>query len=101
MQGGGQEMAVNPTGDATLSLWPNPNNGDELWVSLQGIGTELETVTADVYDLAGKRVAARVLPTQEGTVYTTLDVAGLAPGIYLVNLTAGEQQFTQRLVIAR
>lgn len=84
-----------------LSLWPNPNNGDELWVSLEGIAAELETVTAEVYDVNGRRVVGQVLPTQYGQLYAPLEVNGLARGMYLVHLTAGEQRFAQRLVIER
>jgi hypothetical protein len=42
------------------------------------------------------------VPTQGDQLYTVLDLNGeLAAGTYLVTIIAGEERYTQRLVIAR
>jgi hypothetical protein len=47
-------------------------------------------------------VSAQVLATQGDHVYTVMPLsADLASGVYTVSILAGEQRFTQRLVIAR
>jgi len=47
-------------------------------------------------------VVARMIPTQGDRLNTVLDIQGdLATGIYLVNINAGTQRYTERLVIAR
>ncbi|MBL8000502.1 MAG: T9SS type A sorting domain-containing protein, partial [Flavobacteriales bacterium] len=44
--------------------------------------------------------AARQVAVRDGLINTTLDLHGeLTTGMYLVTVIAGEQQFTQRLVI--
>jgi len=83
-----------------LKLWPNPNRGDQLWINLDGIAAGVETVTVDLYDLSGKRIAARVLPTQGEHLNTVIDLNGdLAGGMYLVHVTAGERTYIERLVV--
>jgi subtilisin-like proprotein convertase family protein len=100
MQGGGQNLAL--AGNELLNLWPNPNNGDELWISLSEVAQGVETIAVDIHDLFGKRVSAQVLATQGDHVYTVMTLpADMASGVYTVSILAGEQRFTQRLVIAR
>ncbi|MBX2979022.1 MAG: T9SS type A sorting domain-containing protein [Flavobacteriales bacterium] len=95
---GNQNMSLSA--DGALAMWPNPNNGTEVWISLEGIDANIETVTVDMHDLTGKRVSARILPTQDGSLLTALPLNGdLAAGIYMVTVTAGETQYVQRLVI--
>jgi subtilisin-like proprotein convertase family protein len=101
MQGGGQELAVEGN-NANLLMWPNPNNGDQLWLSLDAIEENVETVSVDIFDLAGKRAMARIIPTQGGHLNTVLDVNGeLGAGVYIVTITAGDKVYTERLVIAK
>jgi hypothetical protein len=83
-----------------LLLFPNPNRGDVLNFSLSAIEKGVNTVTVDIYDLTGKRMSARTIAVIEGNVNTTLDLNGeLAAGMYLVNITAGDTTYTERLVI--
>jgi hypothetical protein len=101
VQGGGQEIGPQVSGNGNLVLWPNPNNGDHLWLNVDAIGANVETVTIDIYDLTGKRAMGRVLPTQGEQLNTVLDINGLSTGVYLVNITAGDKSWAQRLVIAQ
>jgi hypothetical protein len=101
MQGGGQELAVEGN-NTDLLMWPNPNNGAQLWLSLTDIKEGVETVSVDIFDLAGKRAMARIIPTQGGHLNTVLDVNGeLGAGVYIVTITAGDKVYTERLVIAK
>ena len=89
------------TGDVKLALFPNPNNGQQLTVSLSAVETGVETVSVNIFDLNGARVSAQVIAVNDGIVYQVVDVAGLADGLYMVNITAGGQRYTERLVIAK
>lgn len=90
----------NGNSDGALLMWPNPNNGSEVWISLEGIDTVIQTVTVDIHDLLGKRVNARMLPTQDGSLLTLLPLNGdLASGMYMVNIIAGDKVYTQRFVV--
>jgi hypothetical protein len=108
-QEGGQNLAL--VEEAAFSLWPNPNSGDQFWLSFAALGgaVELETITVDIHDLTGKRVLARELAVNEqGAIHTVIDLnpgsgpgQALANGMYLVSIIAGEKRYTERMVIAR
>jgi hypothetical protein len=85
---------------AVMSMWPNPNSGEELYVTVEGLSNEATTATMDIFDMFGKKVATRTLAVNGTTLNSVVRLEGsLASGLYLVNITAGEQSFTQRLVI--
>ena len=91
---------MEENGNATLTMYPNPNRGDQLFVSMTDINNTISTVTMDVYDMTGKRVAARTIAVQDGFVNQAVELNGeLAGGLYLVNFTAGDQTFSERLVV--
>jgi subtilisin-like proprotein convertase family protein len=84
------------------SLYPNPNRGDQLFVSLSSVAEGVQTVNVDIYDAFGKRVSARTIAVQDGFLNTVLDLNGeLANGVYMVNITAGAKTYTDRLVIQK
>ena len=98
------ELNAMSTGTATvapeLRMFPNPNRGDVLSFSLSSIEEGVNTVSVDIFDLYGKRVGARTIVVADGNVNTVLDLNGaLAAGMYVVNITAGTDSYTERLVI--
>jgi hypothetical protein len=96
---GNQNMAITAP-EVVMGLFPNPNRGDQVTLNMNGLGEEIMTVSVDMYDLTGKRVSARVIPAQGGVLRSTIDLHGeLEAGMYLVNITAGKQTWTERLVI--
>ncbi|MEZ4807230.1 MAG: GEVED domain-containing protein [Flavobacteriales bacterium] len=100
VNGGQQNSAMDAATDATLNMYPNPNNGDQLYISLSATEEGVNTVSMDIYDLSGKRMIARTIAAQDGFVNTVVDLNGdLAAGMYMVNITAGDLVYTQRLVI--
>jgi hypothetical protein len=101
VSGGQQNSALESDAtDASLSLWPNPNNGEQLYVSLSSIAPEVNTVSMEVYDLSGKRMITRTIAAQDGMLNTVVDINGeISAGMYLVRFTAGEQVYTRNLVV--
>lgn len=60
----------------------------------------LALVGLDVTDLFGQTVLTNTLPIQDGRLNTELPLGEQqAAELYIVNVTAGEQRFTERLVI--
>jgi hypothetical protein len=99
MTSGGQNSAMDDA-SPVFGLWPNPNRGDQLHLSLSEVQAGVGTITVDLYDLSGKRAAARTLPVQDGRVNTVLDLNGdLSAGMYIVHVLAGDAVYTERLVI--
>jgi hypothetical protein len=103
MNGGENSLEAGQSGPSEgLRMYPNPNRGDQLYLGLDAVEEGVQTVSIDIVDLYGKRVSARTIPVTDGFVNTVLDLEGtMANGLYMVNITAGEQRFTERLVIQR
>ncbi len=92
--------AAAEVADTSFSLWPNPNDGTTFNVSLSSFDGTVNTVAVNVFDIRGTLVAARIINVQDGYLMSmiTFDQQP-APGLYLLELQAGEQRFTERLVI--
>lgn len=59
-------------------------------------------MSVDIYDLTGKRITARTIAVQDGYLNTVLDLnKEIANGMYMVHITAGEKNYTERLVLQR
>jgi hypothetical protein len=94
------QPAVTEAAEARMAMYPNPNRGDQLMLSLSQVEAGVETVSVDIFDAFGKRVASRVIAARDGYVSTTIDLNGsLSAGLYMVSVTAGGAAWTERLVI--
>ncbi len=98
-------MAQQPTGtenSSSVKLFPNPNDGSQLTLTMPHVEEGVNTVSVDIYDAYGKRVAARTIAVQDGFLNTVLDLNGeLANGMYMVSITAGTALHNERLVIQK
>ena len=98
-------MAEEPVGgpmESRFAMYPNPNRGDQVMLSIGSVEEGVETVSVDLYDSYGKRAITRVIAVQDGFVNTLIDLNGeLANGLYLVSITAGSQAYQERLVIQK
>lgn len=91
---------VDEASTSRMSVWPNPNDGSVVNLSLTDFDRSVSTVALDITDIYDKLVSTRTIPAQDGYLNTTVDFEHqLAPGMYLMNLTAGERRYTERLVI--
>ncbi len=100
----GQSMELEATGStnaAELAMFPNPNRGDLLTLSLSAVEEGVNTVSVDIFDLTGAVVSSRTIAVNDGMVYQVLELNEMASGLYMVNITAGTQRYTERLVISR
>ncbi|HRO69709.1 MAG TPA: T9SS type A sorting domain-containing protein [Chitinophagaceae bacterium] len=87
--------------EASLALFPNPNNGDQLTVSLSAVEDGVRTVSVDIFDMNGARVSSQTLAVNDGRLFEQVAVNDLASGLYMVNITAGGKRYTERLVISK
>ena len=88
------------TGSVEFEL-PRPNPFRDT-TTLRYTLAEPGPVRLDVFDLAGRRVATLAdAPRAAGTHAVALDGAGLADGVYVVRLTAGEAVRSRRVVVVR
>jgi len=98
VNGGSNSMVVD--GNGSLTIYPNPNRGDQLFLSMSNVEEGVNVVNVDIFDMTGKRVMARTIAVQDGSVNTAMELNNeLSNGMYLVNFTAGTKAYTERLVI--
>ncbi|MCC6840036.1 MAG: T9SS type A sorting domain-containing protein [Flavobacteriales bacterium] len=98
-------VSINPVSppDASgsaISTWPNPSYGDQVQLTLSGLGAFMQNVQVELYDATGRQAMATVLPVTGGHMNCKLEVGALAQGIYLVQVIAGEQVHSTRLVVS-
>ncbi|MFT3885438.1 MAG: lamin tail domain-containing protein [Flavobacteriales bacterium] len=83
---------VAGTSPSDLLLWPNPNRGDELYLSMGQLEGTNGKVTVDVVNMFGERVLGTTVAVNGTSLNTVLSLdKDLASGLYLVNLTAGDR----------
>ncbi|MCW5897872.1 MAG: T9SS type A sorting domain-containing protein [Flavobacteriales bacterium] len=98
---GNENMAPEGEAASNLALWPNPNNGQQVWITLPSAGVphEARSMTVDIHDLGGDRIMAREMAIGQGVLSIDLEHL-LAPGVYMVIATVGEDRHVRRLVVA-
>jgi hypothetical protein len=91
------DVTLAPESAVTLSLYPNPVQNGIL--SVEWTTNASSAATIDVLGLDGRVMTTRTWSVAPGAQRTFVDVSSLASGIYLVRLTGGNHQRTQRVVI--
>ncbi|HRH71411.1 MAG TPA: T9SS type A sorting domain-containing protein [Flavobacteriales bacterium] len=85
---------------AEMVIYPNPNNGNEVMLSLVHLHSDVANASVIILDLSGRQVFARNLVVQDGGIHQRVDLGGaLSAGVYLVHVSVGEAVFTQRMVV--
>lgn len=79
-----------------LQLFPNPSS---VMVNLSMITEQDELVKLTVYNAIGKMVLDKEIVTLDGTLETTINVAGFNKGIYLVSIDGNNFHSTKRLLV--
>ncbi|MBL7964711.1 MAG: T9SS type A sorting domain-containing protein [Flavobacteriales bacterium] len=92
------------TNDRTLSndlvIWPNPNDGRELRLNLNGLAEEEQTIGVDIVDVHGRVVFNHNLATAGGMLSAVIDLNNdLSDGLYLVHVRTNTGTHVQRLVV--
>lgn len=79
------------------SVWPNPSEGCMNIEVLQA-EHELKDIHVTVSDLAGREVVSMVHEAKEAVTVISPDMGAIAPGVYVVSVTAGENREVMRWV---
>ncbi len=95
------ERLVPAMGAPEAILWPNPNDGQLLNVAVHGIDEQVTTASVRLLDLTGRMALGTQLPVANGTLNSILDLDGAANGTYLLQITAGDRTWTERVVVNR
>jgi uncharacterized delta-60 repeat protein len=82
-----------------LLVYPNPNRGEQLFITLGGLKHASEPATVNLFDVSGRPIMTRTMPVQDGAS-TLLDLEGkLSPGTYLLVITVDGQRISERIVV--
>ena len=95
----GADQTSPPEAPRLDAIRPNPFSGR---ATIAYRLPEATDVRLEVYDLLGRRVAVLAEGERSARTHTvTLDGSGLASGVYLVRLLAGDRQDTRQVVVVR
>ncbi len=97
--GSSQLSTASPFGE--MSVFPNPNNGSEISVVIEGLEETQGTIEIAVLDMTGKRVYAEQLGNASPTMMKKIDLSGqLSSGIYVIHATAdGKLIESKKLIV--
>lgn len=76
-----------------LSIYPNPTTG-KVTLALPETG-DLSPLTIGIYSLTGSRLFSF---SWDGDAETTIDCAGLPPGMYILSVSGTELKVHQRII---
>ncbi|MBE2290673.1 MAG: T9SS type A sorting domain-containing protein [Chitinophagaceae bacterium] len=79
----------------SIALYPNPANGQDVYVLYSADGA----VSVTVSDISGRTVFASNIAAQQGLQQLRIPTQSLLSGIYIVSVATGEARAQQRLVI--
>ena len=82
-----------------VTLWPNPVRDGNVHLMVDGLTEADQRITVDMYDMFGKRVIAQAYENTGEQLNTTLEVDGLAAGVYVVHISTGERSYTERISV--
>lgn len=81
----------------TLTIYPNPNQGEYLFVELADLAPNSELVVTDIY---GKQIERMILNTEDSNYNTTVKFTNkLTSGFYLITVHSNRQSITKKLIV--
>lgn len=81
----------------TLSVYPNPNNGN---FSIVGSNLKLEgKVTIEVVNVIGQRIYTKPATVSSGKLSELISLGNLSDGLYIVNIGDGTNKVSKRVII--
>ena len=86
--------------EADLSIFPNPNGGEELMVVLTGLREEEGIVQVDLLDITGRLVQSERISAKGDQVSFRMQFEERLPaGVYMVRASQETMMLSKRLVI--
>jgi hypothetical protein len=100
--GGRPEQRMAPDeGGSDVSVWPNPNDGQHVFLTMDGLDDALQTVQVELFDATGRRTLATSIPVVDGRLNTTLDLKDINTGSYELRILAGDRTFNRQLLVRK
>ncbi|QQR87927.1 MAG: T9SS type A sorting domain-containing protein [Flavobacteriales bacterium] len=94
-----RDMTSFDTDGAHLSMYPNPNRDEVLYLMIEGLSDEATAAQVEIFDAMGKRIASEQLSVAAGTLNHAMTLSNeMEAGLYFVHVVVDGQTFTERLV---
>lgn len=92
------QLSISPQlSSSSFKIYPNPNQGEYLFVELQDLSPNSQIIVSDVY---GKTIQNIRLETEDVNYNTTVKFdEKLKPGFYLITVLSNGQSSTQKLIV--
>lgn len=82
----------------SLVVYPNPNKG-EFTISFDSSVNNSNDIKVDIYDVSGRLVYKNVFVNDSAQFNKTINLNGVASGIYVANISQGNNTSTQKIII--
>ncbi len=84
----------------TVKLYPNPTQGDQVYLSIEGLTDEQQQIEIDLYDALGRNVHHEAFGNEGDVLNTVIELkGGLAKGAYEVRIAVNGAVRDQRLMV--
>ncbi|MCX2740673.1 T9SS type A sorting domain-containing protein [Pontibacter anaerobius] len=91
-------VVVNPADLRVLRYFPNPVGGESSQITLRYLVSRNATLQAQLYDSRGQMVRDYKVSFSTGTSEYSIDLQGLAAGIYFLKWQEGNKSGTERIL---
>ncbi len=96
---GGMERQA-PADDFTVRLYPNPTQGDKVYLQMENLVDDQQRIEIDLYDAVGRHVYNDAFGNDGSTLNTVITLDGeLAKGAYSVRISVNGAVRTERLMV--
>ncbi|MBI1266965.1 MAG: T9SS type A sorting domain-containing protein [Cryomorphaceae bacterium] len=92
---------LDVTDVTTEPLYPNPNNGELVYINVNNIAADVDRITVDIFNGMGSLVMSEQIAVSGANMQNVLSLNGLASGVYTVKINVGSDVQTERLVIQK
>ena len=82
--------------DGDINIYPNPNSG---LFTLEFESNYNQDIFIKLFDEVGKNIYNKDINNFKGEYVKTIDVQGLKPGVYYIQLAAENKILSQKIVI--
>ena len=97
---GGMQRSAMLDDAVTLNLYPNPTQGDKVYLLMENLTDDQQRIRIDLYDAVGRHVYSDAFGNEGSTLNTTLDLGGeLAKGAYSVRIAVNGAVRSERLMV--
>ncbi|MFD1017576.1 S8 family serine peptidase [Winogradskyella rapida] len=97
----GNSLALSTEENAlsnSLVVYPNPNKG-EFTISFDSNLATTSDVVIDIYDISGRKVYQNTFANVNGQFNKTINLTGVASGVYVANIAQGANKTSQKIII--